>query len=186
MFNSQTLFKGLERVEYNATDGFTGHAWTVDKDQEAATEAMGKNPWALRQHKREINRTLKGDFLRKEVDMLELCEEIGLGNHKNSISSEPYTKGMKSYFELRFNVCTTKPTFFNFNAIAVFNNIVEPLKSKYCAVKTYCKLSTFILTFFEKTKAQPILINKINTWLRLIFPQKAQIKSVLFNKFCIL
>jgi len=92
-FDRQTLFKGLERVKYNTTDGFTGHAWTVDKDQEAATEALGKNPWSLRQHQREINSTLNGEILRKEVDMLELCEEIGLRNPKTSISKEPYTKG---------------------------------------------------------------------------------------------
>ena len=90
----QTLFKGLERVEYNDTDGFTGHAWTVDKDQEAATVAVGKNPWALRQHQREINRTLQGDTLRKEVDMLQLCEEIGVKSHGNHINNEQITKGI--------------------------------------------------------------------------------------------
>ncbi|XP_076808751.1 inositol hexakisphosphate kinase 3-like [Clavelina lepadiformis] len=72
----QTLFKGLERVNYVTSNGFTSHAWTVDKDQEAVTEAVGHNPWALRQHYREINRTLKGDSLRKEIDLGVLQNEI--------------------------------------------------------------------------------------------------------------
>ena len=98
----QTLFKGLERIEYNATDGFTGHAWTVDKDQEAATQALGRNPWALRQHHREINRTLKGDVLRKEIDLLDLCEKVGLDYHQKQIPSNCYTKGKNSRAELVF------------------------------------------------------------------------------------
>lgn len=61
-------------MQYDATNGFTRHPWTIDKDQEAVTEAVGKNPWSLRQHRREINRTLKGDILRKEVDLQMLWE----------------------------------------------------------------------------------------------------------------
>ena len=68
-FHSDTVFKGLDRLHYRDSSGFTSHPWTVDKDQEAVTEARGKNPWSLRQHWREINRTLKGDLLRKEIDL---------------------------------------------------------------------------------------------------------------------
>uniref|UniRef100_H2ZQ04 Kinase n=1 Tax=Ciona savignyi TaxID=51511 RepID=H2ZQ04_CIOSA len=72
----KTLFKGLGRTEYSRNEGFTSHPWTVDKDQEAVTEALGRNPWSLRQHKREINRTLKGDTLRKEVDIDSLWRNL--------------------------------------------------------------------------------------------------------------
>ena len=90
----QTLFKGLERIHYNSTDGFTGHPFTIDKDQEAATEARGKNPWALRQHKREIRKTLDGDILREEVNLMELCKEIGLSSYENQIHDNRYLKGL--------------------------------------------------------------------------------------------
>lgn len=51
----KTLFKGLERFKYKMSSGFTGHPWTIDKDAEAITEFVGANPWAVRQHRREIN-----------------------------------------------------------------------------------------------------------------------------------
>ncbi|XP_039265305.2 inositol hexakisphosphate kinase 1-like [Styela clava] len=57
----KVLFKGLERFEYSSSHGFTSHPWTVDKDIEAVTESVGANPWAIRQHKREINRMLSLD-----------------------------------------------------------------------------------------------------------------------------
>nr|XP_002123506.1 inositol hexakisphosphate kinase 1 [Ciona intestinalis] len=77
------LFKGLGRTEYSSNDGFTDHPWTVDKDQDAVTEAFGQNPWSLRQHRREINRTLKGDTLRKEVDL----DKLWSNSHGDAIES---------------------------------------------------------------------------------------------------
>jgi len=68
----KVLFKGLERLQYKEDNGFTSHPWTVDKDQEALTEAVGKNPWSLRQHRREVNRMLKGEHIRAQVDLKDL------------------------------------------------------------------------------------------------------------------
>lgn len=83
LFLSEIPFKGLDRVQYNTTDGFTEHVYTVDKDKEAPTEALGKNPWAVRQHQREIVKTLNGDILRKEVNIEELCRKMGFSNSEN-------------------------------------------------------------------------------------------------------
>ena len=74
-FYRRVLFQGLERFKYANFSGFTSHTYTVDKDQEAVTSWTGHNPWAIRQHRREINRTIHGESLRAEVDLQHLLQE---------------------------------------------------------------------------------------------------------------
>ena len=61
---------------HECNSGFNNHPWTVDKDQEAVTEALGKNPWSLRQHHREINRMLGGEHIRAKVDLHALLRDM--------------------------------------------------------------------------------------------------------------